>query len=771
MARVDYKKITISVLLFIVLCVVVVATNLVLSMPVVKGKINIPELQGEVIVNRDKADMLTIIGDSRLDISIAMGFVHAQERFFQMDLLRRSASGELAEIFGSQLVDFDKSRRIHRFRDISNKILAGLSDYEREILTAYTDGVNAGLRALRSSPIEYKLLFQDPRPWTLEDSILVGLNMYFELQYPNAEPCILRGMIQDHLQESLSEFLLHQSSKWDSHYFQEESYDIQMPIFKHVEEKESAVMLKDNHPKMKGSNQWAKRQLIDGKAEASIACDMHLGLSVPNIWYMVTIVYNDQEFGKIEASGATIPGNPCIVIGTNKNVAWGFTNAYFETSGLILLEKGSESKSYITHEGEKNLIELTEIIQVRGEKNIPFRIKWTDWGPLRTKQYDRYDTAISWCAYSSDSFNLGLLNMEKVKTVLEGFKVCEGVRIPVQNCVLADSQGNIGWCIAGKLPEHKFYRPKKSSEVICEYNQIMAEVYSKKIYNPPSGLICTANNKILPEQLIPGCYLNPIRAYQIKKKLESTKASFSTISKTIQSDNRALFMDRWYKLMLEVIPLGEEWDELRRELGMWDGRCSKNSRGYCLIRSFREKCYNMVLKRLLSPCLARDPGLDITVCDFEEPVFKYLQLNFFETSGKEFEELKNTLTTLLKEIVEEHSNCICNKLTWGSHDQTSVRHPLSLVIKVLSPLLDMKGLPLDGDYFVPKVLSLNEGASIKLIVSFERETHAIVSLPVGQSGHPLSRSYRIFHKMWANDEYISLFPESPTKTLELHPAN
>ena len=762
------RKIAISISLLVMLCIKIASISLILSLPTVKGQINIPALTSKVIVNRDQFDIPTIIGDSRLDISTAMGFIHAQERFFQMDLLRRSASGELAELFGIQLVEFDKSRRIHRFRDLSKRILRKLSIYERKILLAYTSGVNSGLRALKSFPIEYKLLFQNPMPWTPEDSILVGLAMYFELQYPDAAPCILKGMIHNHLESNLAEFLLRYPSKWNIQYFNEEPNEIQDINFDYMKKHQPMTTFKKHQPKMKGSNQWAKREWVNGKAEASIACDMHLELSVPNIWYVVAIIYQDQALGKIETSGVTIPGNPCIVIGDNKNVAWGFTNAYFDTSGIILLEEGSKSNSYLTCDGEKKFIELTEVIRVKGRENISFQIRWTDWGPIRAKKYEGYNNALAWCAYSTDSFNLGLLDMEKSKTVLEGFNVCENVRIPVQNCVLADSQGNIGWCISGKLPEHRFYKPKKSSEITFEYDKIISEVHSKKIYNPPSGLICTANNKILPDQLMPGCYLNPIRAYQIKGNLELLKEDFSSVSKTIQSDNRAKFMDRWYELMTEFIPQGAKWDTLRKELEMWDGMCSKHSRGYCLIRSFREKCYNMVLKNILAPCLALDPELDLAVYDFEEPVFKYIESNLLKKTDNS-KLLKEILITNIKEVMKEHSNCIKGKRTWGNHFQISINHPLSSGIKILSPLLDMKALPLDGDYFVPKVLSPHEGASIKLIVSYGNENCSIISLPAGQSGHPLSKSYRIFHKIWANNEYISLSSGKPQKTLTLHP--
>ncbi len=771
MRKKTVKKITFASLSVGIFCLVVAVISFCLSLPIAEGEISIPHLQNTVKIYRDDMGKPSITGDSRLDISAAMGFIHAQERFFQMDLFRRSAAGELSELFGSQLIAFDKSRRVHRFRSLAKKILDNLPDYEKNILNAYTQGVNAGLKAFKVYPPDYKLLCMHPKPWLIEDSILVGLGMYFELQYPDAEPCTLRGMIYENVRENLANFLLKFPSRWDIQYFEQNNNEVSFDHISILDElklqNETLKNCTHYQPKMKGSNQWAQRIADKGSPQASIACDMHLGLSAPNIWYLVSIAYNDQELGKIQASGVTIPGNPCLVIGTNTGFAWGFTNAYLDTSGIVLLEEGKSPSSYMTPEGEEDLLQFEETIKVRGKKSVPFTFTWSRWGPVRDKPLNGWNAAISWNAYAVDSFNLKLLDLEKTSSVLEAFKICQSIRIPVQNCMMADAHGNIGWCFAGKLPEYTFYKPRKSSELNDESEKIQKDISSKNILNPPSGVICTANNRVMPEKVISGCYLNPIRAYQINETLQSAKNNFSLTSKQLQSDNRAIFMDRWYRIMLDYLPEDTQWEAMRAELLAWDGKCCKESRGYCLIRSFREKCHEKILKTFLAPCLNLDPMLNTTVCDFEEPVFEYLRLALIE---KNVNGLDDNLIEIYREIFNEHKLCIHKKLPWGHHHQVVLRHPLSFIAQILSPFTDMKSCPIDGDYFVPKVLSENEGASIKMIVTFGSENCSEVSLPSGQSGHFLSKSYRIFHKMWLNDQYMSILPGKAVQTLTAYPA-
>ena len=186
------------------------------SLPQIDGSLNLAGLKAPVTVTRDRLGVPDLSAWSLEDLVRAMGFLHAQERFFQMDLLRRSAAGELAELFGSRALDHDRSMRIHRLREVAGQILAGQMADRRHLMDAYTDGVNAGLAALAVNPFEYLLLRQPPRPWIAEDSLLVVLAMYADLQDENAYADAERGYLHNVLSVPMYRFLFPVGSEWDA---------------------------------------------------------------------------------------------------------------------------------------------------------------------------------------------------------------------------------------------------------------------------------------------------------------------------------------------------------------------------------------------------------------------------------------------------------------------------------------------------------------------------------------------------------------------------
>ena len=186
------------------------------SLAQLDGKRSAPQLSGTVTVERDANGVPTISGASRLDLAYATGFVHGQERFFQMDLLRRSAAGELAEVFGPKALPLDRAHRLHRFRARAAAVLARMSPAERRFVEGYAAGVNDGVNALGARPFEYALLGGAPRPWTPSDSLLAVWAMYFDLQ-GNQEPRELaRGSLAEYLDPAQLAFLLPESSRWDA---------------------------------------------------------------------------------------------------------------------------------------------------------------------------------------------------------------------------------------------------------------------------------------------------------------------------------------------------------------------------------------------------------------------------------------------------------------------------------------------------------------------------------------------------------------------------
>ena len=186
------------------------------SLPTLDGTVSVPGLSDELIIERDDLGVPTVRGRTRVDVARATGFLHAQDRFFQMDLMRRLAAGELSELVGSNAISIDRDRRQHRLRVAARARIESLSDRERDILVAYAEGVNAGLLELRVAPFEYILLRARTEPWQPEDTILVNFAMYFQLNDSDASRDAAYAMLHDGLPTTLREFVLNEGTEWDA---------------------------------------------------------------------------------------------------------------------------------------------------------------------------------------------------------------------------------------------------------------------------------------------------------------------------------------------------------------------------------------------------------------------------------------------------------------------------------------------------------------------------------------------------------------------------
>ncbi|HSN85138.1 MAG TPA: penicillin acylase family protein, partial [Thermoanaerobaculia bacterium] len=308
------------------------------SLPQLSGERAIPGLSAPVTVERDALGVPTIRAESRADAARALGFLHGQERFFQMDLMRRSSAGELAEIVGPAVVEADRANRIHRFRAGARRVMERASPEEREILAGYADGVNAGLSSLGEKPFEYLLLRADPAPWKPEDSLLAVFAMFMDLQDQDGSGESDLGILQDRLPPEMFAFLTPPGTEWDAPIVGEpfaalpipgpEVFDLRKAPAPRRLPKAAAIrrFQEEEEELAVGSNNWAVAGTHTADGRALLADDMHLGIRVPNTWYRVSIVRPDGAGGSIRVTGVTLPGTPLVAVGSNGHVAWGFTN-------------------------------------------------------------------------------------------------------------------------------------------------------------------------------------------------------------------------------------------------------------------------------------------------------------------------------------------------------------------------------------------------------------------------------------------------------------
>lgn len=768
---------------FLIMFAAIVTIFLVLagSYPMHSGVKTFPGLCQKVNIARDEYGIATISGTSRVDVAKATGFLHAQERFFQMDLMRRMAAGELAELFGEAVIDLDCSKRIHRFRNHARDLLSELSDFEKELIYAYTEGVNFGVKALHCKPFEYFLLKSSPKAWQAEDSILVGLGLFFELQDSTGMTDLTRYIIKENLPSSIYNYFVQNGSIWDATLDQSQSSLLSIPSaedFKYLKNSVSDLdpLQQIDPPIARGSNQWAVGPSITNNHKAILACDMHLNLTVPNIWYRLVISYKNNADETINMYGVSLPGTPLIAIGSNTHIAWGFTNGYVDTTDLIVLDVDPQNSDlYLTKDGLLPFEEKIEEIKIRGKPSHFHKIKYTIWGPVLSQQNSEKPMALRWIAHDKNCFNLQLINLEIANSVQAAFECLHNIQLPVLNFMAVDREGHIGWSLVGGIPKREGYQPglpvsfTKGDKKWVGMSQKTDYPF---IIDPPQSRLWTANNRVIDNPTWGRDYLNSIRAYQIKQRLFSKSKFTIEDMYSIQLDDEAIFFNRWFELLKSSLDFNKlKHRQLALILGQWDHHCSASSKGYFWIRAFREKVAANILTTVMSPCLNKCPDLNFSLIDFEDSVYQMAVQKpayLVDQTGRKWED---RFVAIIDELLEDNAKSLLNGDVWGKFNMASIQHPLSRAISFSSFLIDMPKNSIGGDYFVPKVSGPSVGASVRMVISPGDEKNGIMNVPCGQSGHPLSKHYRSQHRSWVEGTPRPFMPGSAKHLLTLKPAS
>ena len=281
-------------------------------------------------LSRDAQGYLSIRAASREDAAYALGFAHAQERFFQMDLYRRNAAGELSELFGKRALEVDKSRRLHRFRDRAEIAFKALPKPHQQLLQRYTAGVNAGLAQLAVPSFEYLLLTQKPRIWHESDSLLVTYSMYLDLQPSDGKDDLAQGFLKQTVSADWYAFLNQHSSDWQAAIDGSTVTAIPLPETPYPRSLSNQkvacnqCLMRDGRDI--GSNNFAVSGALTQHGGAILADDMHLGIRVPGTWYKAQMIWGEGE-EQHSVAGVSLPGAPAIVAGSNGHIAWGYTNS------------------------------------------------------------------------------------------------------------------------------------------------------------------------------------------------------------------------------------------------------------------------------------------------------------------------------------------------------------------------------------------------------------------------------------------------------------
>ncbi|MCU0305335.1 MAG: penicillin acylase family protein [Thermoanaerobaculales bacterium] len=757
------------------------------SLPLLDAELAVRGPSAPVTIERDALGVPTIRGADRADVAFGLGFVHAQERFFQMDLLRRTGAGELAGLVGPAALEADRRARVHRFRSLASEVLEALPQPQLDDLEAYVAGVNAGLTALAERPFEYLLLRAEPEPWTAEDSILVLDAMYFELNDSTGRLESARGLMEDLLPPDLAAFLDPPGTSWDAALdggvFEPPAMPGSMPPVSEGPPSTGAATIEDGATAV-GSNCWAVAGSRTADGRAIVADDMHLGLGLPTTWYRAAMEWPAADGGVARAIGVTLPGSPALVAGSNARVAWGFTNSYGDWSDLVVLE--SDGETYRTPEGPRPFEVHRETIEVRGKPAETLDVRWTIWGPVVDEDHLGRPRALRWVAHDPEGADLGLLEVEAATTVDEALAAANRTGIPPQNFICADAAGRIGWTIIGAIPARVGFSgrvPTSWADGEHRWNGWLAPEAYPRIVDPADGVLWTANNRQVSGEALAvlgdGGFDLGARAKQIRDGLLALEGATEADMLAIQLDDRALFLERWRRLALDALSdeavAGHPGRRLFRELveGTWTGRASTGSPAFRLVRAFRIETFELVVGSLLAPLAEADERFEpARLAQWEDSLWRLVAGGPGHLLPPGHGGWTEVLLAAVDRTVEELTTDVGPdpaRWTWGQRNTVRLRHPLSLAVPALSGWLDMPPAELPGDGRMPRVQSPTFGASERFAVSPGREAEGYLHMPAGQSGHPLSPHYRAGHDAWVEGRPTPFLPGPTVSTLTLAP--
>ena len=757
------------------------------SLPTLEGTLALPGLSAPVSVSRDANGTVTIDAANQHDALRALGYVHAQERYFEMDLLRRTAAGELSALFGEIAVDTDKRHRLHRMRARVSRDMDAITGSQRSQLQAYADGVNAGLATLRVRPWAYLLLRQQPAPWRVEDSPLVGHAMYFDLQGGDNARELALWRMRPHLPPALFDLLAHDGSRWDAPLQGAARGDAVLPGPDVLDLRglpaSAASPAAPESPGTPGSNNFAVSGALTADGRAILADDMHLGLRAPNIWFRARLRYADAAApgGRVDVQGVTLPGLPAVVVGSNGHVAWGFTNSYGDYQDWKLQ---TPCAAQTPASGCARIARYSERIEVAGAAPVMLDVDETAWGPVAHREADGRVLSLRWTAHLPGAVNLGLVEFPVAGDIDQALAIANRTATPTQNLLLADAEGQVAWRLLGPLPQRS-EACKLAATVETATDETCAPWTSSTaaspiLRSPALDRLWTANSRVLDGEDLrrvgDGGYVLGARAAQIRDALQANARFGERDLLAIQLDDRALFLQPWHALLLERANAAQSpaLRELATAAARWEGRASIDSVSFRIVRSWRLAVHKRIAEGLTAP--ARDTlGEDFVLPDFPQlegvawPLVSQRPAHLLPPPHASWDALFEDAAVQVRDDLAEQGPLA--ERTWGERNTAAICHPLAAAIPLVGKRwLCMPADPLPGDGAMPRVQGPAFGASQRMVVSPGHEADGILHMPGGQSGHPLSPFWGAGHAAWVRGEPSPFLPGSTIHTLLLQPA-
>lgn len=756
------------------------------------GELNIAGLKDPVDVCWDDFAIPHVSAANEHDLFLSQGYLHAQERLWQMELSRRFLSGRMAEIFGDfalpwkelsvqfrgrSSAEFDYFVRLLGIRDAAAASLAEQAEPEQLRLAAYSAGVNAYIeRCGKKLPWEFRLLRHQPEPWRPTDTLTINKGLAFLLStalYTRLNWIAIAAQLRD-TPEKLRTLL--------------PSYPADAPTITRAvwhqarglwEFTNGILTASDWHPAGQGSNNWAIAAHRSSSGSALLGNDPHLRMTLPSMWYLMSLkaLGNPAQSDGYEVWGASIPGMPCIQLGHNRSIAWGITAAVCDDVE-IYREKlhPVEPERYQNGQGWEKLAVRQESIGVRGKRSITKTIRWSRHGPIISDFSDAHAgkelLAVRWTAHEPSQELLSLYGVNRARNWRDFLDALRFHSAPSLNFVYADRDGNIGYSLAGNIPrraQEPTLLPLAGWQENNDWSGYIPFEELPRIYNPPQGVIATANNRIADSAYpyyLSHFFEPPQRIRRIEQLLGARKTFSADDLAAIQLDDLSLHARELIEaLSVDLARLADQDETVKdaaTRLLSWDGKCGEHSVEAAIFHVF----HHQLLANLLTPNLGEQLfaayGEILNQCIV--PTERILrEANSLWFAGRTRAEL---VTRSLRETCVELAAALgsdTKNWQWGRIHRLQMNHALGR-IKLLQPLLGIGPLPAAGDgmtinlgfYRHSNPYTQTVGAALRFVVELNNSVNSSFILASGQSGHPLSPHYRDQTERWRKGERITL---------------
>jgi penicillin G amidase len=818
-ARKGFFRVAFKIILWVLLLVLVAGTLAFLwfyngarsALPQLDGTISVAGLQSPVSVVRDEHGVPHITAANLEDLFFAQGYVTAQDRLWQMDLTRRAVGGEMAEIFPASSappqpvsrataavrprqtwVDYDKQQRTMRLRVIAERVTQQLPPRDRAFFEAYAKGVNSFIADhSKRLPMEFTLLGYKPRPWTATDSLLVGIGMS-QLLNPQYETEYWREKIGTKLSPELMADLYPPDSWRDHPPASEAGLPTTVPdgsgkrpstTTTPSAQPRASFRSKQSFPArmhepdsceacLPGSNNWVISGAHTVSGKPLLSNDMHLPHRVPGVWYEVQL-----HSGDFNVEGFSLPGVPFITVGHNQRIAWGFTNLNPDVEDLFI-ENFNAAGEYQTPTGWQKPEIDHEVIHVKGKPDVAFDVTVTRHGPIITPLLpgETRQIALGWLVYDPHAISVPLFDLDSAQNWDEFRKALSVFATPSQNVVYADIDGNIGYQPMGFVPIRASGDgtvPVNGADGKHDWTGYLPFDKLPSLYNPPSGIIATANSKITPAGYpyqLATQWFPPYRVERIYKVLKTDKKFSPADMLALQTDITSEY-DRFFadKMVYAIDHSSKATDRTRSAADLmrgWDGRMLADSVAPTIEVRTRRYLWEMLL----------DPKLGNDADNYEWSEAAVALENIVANQPARwlppgYANFNDVLTAAVEKALKDAP---ADLKTWkyGEVYPVSISHPVFNGLPILHGHMNVAGpgtKPQSGGGYTVKQVGRGFGPSERMTVDFSNLDASTFNLVLGESGQPFSPHYMDHWDAWYNNKTFPLaFTDAGVQATKMH---